>query len=49
MSDNQKAVCTPGDYEQQQARIVKRKEPQFLSRKPRLRPNVVKRLREEKV
>lgn len=49
MHDNQKAVCTPGSFEQQQARIESRKTPQFLSRKPRLRPIVAKQLREEKL
>lgn len=44
-----KSTFSPGSFEQQQARIDSRKAPQFLSRKPRLRPNVAKQLREEKV
>lgn len=43
-----KSEWAPGDYEQQQAR-TKRDVPQYLSRVPRLRPNVRKALRDEKL
>lgn len=44
-----KSTFSPGSFEQQQARVECRKAPQFLSRKPRIRPNVAKKLREEKL
>lgn len=44
-----KSTFSPGSFEQQQARVECRRAPQFLSRKPRLRPTVAKALREEKL
>lgn len=40
-------VSKPGNIEQQQARIEGRQAPQFLSRKPRIRPSVAAKLRAE--
>lgn len=40
-------VSKPGNIEQQQARIDCRAAPQFLSRKPRIRPSVAAKLRAE--
>lgn len=41
-----KSTFAPGSFEQQQARTECRQAPQFLSRKPRIRPNVAKQLRD---
>lgn len=41
-----KSTFAPGSFEQQQARADCRKAPQFLTRKPRIRPTVAKKLRD---
>jgi hypothetical protein len=42
-------VMSPGNPEQQQARIEARQAPQFLTRKPRIRPSIAAKLRGEKL
>ena len=41
-----KSTFSPSSFEQQESRMICRQTPQFLSRKPRIRPNVAKQLRD---